>query len=35
MVKVQWADAWMKGGEATIALTRCLLLKEENPNLHK
>lgn len=27
MVKVQWADGWMKGQEATIALTYCFPLK--------
>lgn len=35
MVKVQGADGWMKGGEATITLTHWFPLKEEKPNLHK
>lgn len=35
MVKVQWADGWMKGGEATTAVIYCFPLKEEKPNVHK
>lgn len=35
MVKVQWADGWMKGGEAVITLTHWFPLKEEKPILHK
>lgn len=35
MVKVQWADGWIKGGEATIRLTYCFPLKEDKSSLHK
>lgn len=35
MVKVQWADAWLKGGEITIPLTHHLSSKEKNSVLHE
>ena len=34
-MKVQWADAWLKGEEATVPLTHPLPSKEENPMLHE